>query len=1231
MVSMRTCLLTLLSFCAMALEAQIINTPFGKNRVQYHTFDWIEYSTPHFTTFFNQQDKVLGKFALLTAEGDFAEIEDAMEYRMSGKIDLIVYSDLTDLKMSNIGTTEVFGNTGGVTKILSNKIFVYFNGSHDDLHRQIREGIARVFINKMLFGDNLQEVVQNAVLMNLPSWFTEGIVAYVAEEWNTEQDNRLRDAILSEKYGSFDDFVKANERLAGQAFWHYISQIYGKSTVSNLLYLTRINRSVDSGFMYVTGTTYEQVSNAWRGYYQNRYEQEDKNAPSPVVDSVHGIELRTPTVHHPIQYTETKISTDGRYVAYASNDIGLVKVHLYDTKEKTTKTIFKTGFRNNVQAADYDYPLLTWSPNGKSLSIFYEFRDMIYLTKYDVTSKKLNKAERVVGVDRILNVSAEPDGKWYTVTAVISGFSGVYRYAVSSGFRKVTRDFYDYRDASYANLNGQPGILFASNRPNLSIWPSKYDSIQPLGTYDLFFFTLDTSEQKELIRITNTPFANERAPMAINDTSFIYLSDETGIASRYMGKIDTIFDHNEQVCLLKNGDKKIFHVDSLIRLDTSLIDTVFIQAVYKPTAFSHIVKTYNRNIQEQSVALKRDELAEFLIKDEDPFINIVKVPVDSTPSPLARATIYRLAKQDEMEIQRVKKEALEAKQSPRTQIIDSNGNWGSFPLEVTKTVETPPIDTVPPPTKTATEPKSDTGKIDIDNYFFQSDFDEVSTPNLDRTHKPQENNAAQIIRSSDGSITLSAPKVEVFPTSRYPKVKYRLLRNLPYIPRFRAENITTSFDNSLLFGGLQSYAFSLGGFNFQQMGIMLKTRVLDVMEDYRFEAGIRIPTRFNGMEYFLTFETLRKRLDQKYSFYRKGETEVLSDADYVTLLNKPNVGFGHVLSRLFPAAGLVWPLVPSSPLPNQFRYRKITHILQADYKYPLDVYRSFRASFTLRGDKVVPLSTDDKTLKMPTYNEQRLGARFEYVFDNTIQHALNVLHGSRYKFYTEAYNRFNVDFTGKDSVTFKPFSGQTVALGVDARHYVPLGDKSVLALRAAGATSFGSEKILYILGGVENWLGGSTNTSIPVPTSGNYAYQALAANLRGFDNNIRNGNSFALVNAELRSSIFQYLSPTPLRSNFLRNFQAVLFFDAGTAWSGLSPYSDKNPLNTLELPENLGPNDTSPIRVTVRYFRNPIVMGYGFGFRTTVLGYFLKFDYAWGVETGVVQKPRGYFSIGTDF
>jgi hypothetical protein len=51
----------------------------------------------------------------------------------------------------------------------------------------------------------------------------------------------------------------------------------------------------------------------------------------------------------------------------------------------------------------------------------------------------------------------------------------------------------------------------------------------------------------------------------------------------------------------------------------------------------------------------------------------------------------------------------------------------------------------------------------------------------------------------------------------------------------------------------------------------------------------------------------------------------------------------------------------------------------------------------------------------------------------------------------------------------------------------------------------------------------------------------------------------------------------------------------------------------------------------VNYFRDPIVYGYGGGIRTLLFGYFVRLDYAWGVETRVVQDPRLYFSIGMDF
>jgi outer membrane protein assembly factor BamA len=151
------------------------------------------------------------------------------------------------------------------------------------------------------------------------------------------------------------------------------------------------------------------------------------------------------------------------------------------------------------------------------------------------------------------------------------------------------------------------------------------------------------------------------------------------------------------------------------------------------------------------------------------------------------------------------------------------------------------------------------------------------------------------------------------------------------------------------------------------------------------------------------------------------------------------------------------------------------------------------------------------------------------------------------------------------------------------------------------------------------------NNDIPQPQSKDFAYQTLAANVRGFTRNIRNGNSFVLGNAELRVPIMKYLTTKPIQSSFWRNMQVVGFFDFGTAWTGASPFTDDNPINTVYV------SSPPTVFVKVRYFRDPIVAGYGAGLRTSLFGYFLRADYAWGIETKVVQKPILYVSMGMDF
>jgi hypothetical protein len=94
--------------------------------------------------------------------------------------------------------------------------------------------------------------------------------------------------------------------------------------------------------------------------------------------------------------------------------------------------------------------------------------------------------------------------------------------------------------------------------------------------------------------------------------------------------------------------------------------------------------------------------------------------------------------------------------------------------------------------------------------------------------------------------------------------------------------------------------------------------------------------------------------------------------------------------------------------------------------------------------------------------------------------------------------------------------------------------------------------------------------------------------------------------------------------NFLGNMQLVGFADAGLAWYGSSPYSDDNPLNTVFIDEPL-------IDLQIQYYRDPLVFGYGYGLRTMLLGYFLKFDVGYGVETNKVFSPKYHIGVGKDF
>ncbi|NNC94636.1 MAG: hypothetical protein HKN92_03675, partial [Chitinophagales bacterium] len=271
--SLQLLLLISLFICTASIKG-VSQEEFGQNRVQYHDFEWSYFESEHFNTYYYIGNQDIGKFVIQIAEDNLEKIVEILDFRIETTIDIMVYTDITDANQTNIGIYRPETNIGGKTKILDNKLFVYFTGDHRELEEQVRRGIATIFINKMLFGVNFQEVLQNAVLLNLPSWFVDGLIDYIGKPWSVELDNRLAEGILNGKFKKIKKLEAKDARFMGHAFWHYLEMTYGESAVPNLLYLTRINRSLESGFLFVLGSSVNEALKEWYDFNLARYAEE---------------------------------------------------------------------------------------------------------------------------------------------------------------------------------------------------------------------------------------------------------------------------------------------------------------------------------------------------------------------------------------------------------------------------------------------------------------------------------------------------------------------------------------------------------------------------------------------------------------------------------------------------------------------------------------------------------------------------------------------------------------------------------------------------------------------------------------------------------------------------------------------------------------------------------------------------------------------------------------------
>lgn len=357
------------------------------------------------------------------------------------------------------------------------------------------------------------------------------------------------------------------------------------------------------------------------------------------------------------------------------------------------------------------------------------------------------------------------------------------------------------------------------------------------------------------------------------------------------------------------------------------------------------------------------------------------------------------------------------------------------------------------------------------------------------------------------------------------------------------------------------------------LGGLLKIGVSDVFEDRRWVGGVRLAGSLENSTFALSFQDLTERVDRQWIIERQGYESLIDGGD-----------------------GII---------------RVHTHALHHRRTYPFSEVASMRFTATYRLDRTAYLATDPFNLSRDNLYQNGLGGDIALVYDNTYSRGLNLPNGTRAKAW--------IEYLAEPGSKGQAFS----TLGFDARHYEALHKRMTLAFRAAASTNLGSRQLLHYLGGVDRALIPLVNQDLAIP-KGEFVYQTNATPMRGFYRNTRSGSSFALLSAELRWPPFTtFFQPTTLNP-LLENFQIVGFSDIGAAWTGADPYNEDNEFNHVTVSQN-------PVTVTVNNNREPIIWDFGFGLRGQFLGYFVRADWGWGVDDGLLLDRVFQLSLTTDF